>query len=117
MPGGFFVYEAYGAETLLYANEVACAIWGCRDFEELKALSGNSFRGMVHPDDRDWVEESIIKQVAQDENGMDRVDYRIIRKDGTVCWVDDYGRLLRTDQEHEIFYVFVADTTEKHKNR
>lgn len=117
MPGGFFVYEAYGEETLLYANGVACAIWGCRDFEELKELAGNSFRGLVHPDDIDWVEESIVKQVAEDENGMDRVDYRIIRKDGTVCWVDDYGRLLRTDQDHELFYVFVADTTEKHITR
>lgn len=48
---------------------------------------------------------------------LDRVDYRIIRRDGTVCWVDDYGRLLQAGQEHEVFYVFVADTTEKHKNQ
>lgn len=116
MPGGFFVYEAYGEEKLIYANQEACRIWGCDNFEEFKQLTGNSFKGMVHPDDISWVEESIAKQVRENEDSMDRVDYRILRKDGSVCWVDDYGRLLHNDRGQEIFYVFVADTTEKHKN-
>lgn len=115
MPGGFFVYEAYGKEQLLYANEEACRIWGCKTFEELQELTGNSFKGMVHPEDLDWVEESIVKQVSENERGLDRVDYRIIRKDGSVCWVDDYGRLLKNGGLHGVFYVFVADTTKKHK--
>ncbi len=114
LPGGFFAYEATGKEELLYANDVACAIWGCDNFEELKQLTGNSFKGMVHPDDIGWVEESIAQQIQSSPDDMDRVDYRIIRKDGTVCWVDDYGHLLHNDADMEVFYVFVADTTEKH---
>ena len=30
-------------------------------------------------------------------------------------WVDDYGHLLKNDNKRDLFYVFVADTTEKHQ--
>ena len=116
LPGGFFAYEAYGKERLIYANDTACAVWGCKSFEELKEFTGDSFRGMIHPDDLDMVEKSIAEQVSEDEEGLDRIDYRIIRKDGKIRWVDDYGHLLRSGNGYDIFYVFVADTTEKHQS-
>ena len=116
LPGGFFAYEAYGKERLIYANDAACAVWGCKSFEELKEFTGDSFRGMIHPDDLDMVEKSIAEQVSEDEEGLDRIDYRIIRKDGKIRWVDDYGHLLRSGNGYDIFYVFVADTTEKHQS-
>ena len=116
LPGGFFAYEAYGKERLIYANDAACAVWGCKSFEELKEFTGDSFRGMIHPDDLDMVEKGIAEQVSEDEEGLDRIDYRIIRKDGKIRWVDDYGHLLRSGNGYDIFYVFVADTTEKHQS-
>jgi len=44
---------------------------------------------------------------------MDHLVYRIIRKDGQVSLIDDYGHLVRDDNNGDIFYVFVADITEK----
>lgn len=41
---------------------------------------------MIHPDDLDMVEKSIAEQVSEDEEGLDRIDYRIIRKDGKIRW-------------------------------
>ena len=102
LPGGFFAYEAYGKERLIYANDTACAVWGCKSFEELKEFTGDSFQGMIHPDDLDMVEKSIAEQVSEDEEGLDRMD--------------DYGHLLRSGNGYDIFYVFVADTTEKHQS-
>lgn len=102
-------------EKLLYANEAACIIWGCKDFDELSAFANGSFRGLVHPDDLNRVTHSICAQVASNERGLDNIDYRIIRKDGSVRWVDNYGHLLKNDNKRDLFYVFVADTTEKHQ--
>ena len=51
MPGGFFVYRATPPEELLYANKPVFDIFGCGSLEEFKALTGYTFRGMVHPED------------------------------------------------------------------
>ncbi len=48
---------------------------------------------------------------------MDYVEYRIVRKDGTVRWVDDYGHYTETDAYGGIFYVFISDITDKRKLR
>lgn len=85
------------------------------DFDELSAFANGSFRGLVHPDDLNRVTHSICVQVASNERGLDNIDYRIIRKDGSVRWVDDYGHLLKNDNKRDLFHVFVADTTEKHQ--
>lgn len=51
MPGGFFIYQANEDEKLLCANKAVCDIFGCDDLDDLKAFTGFTFRGMVHPDD------------------------------------------------------------------
>ena len=40
MPGGFFIYKAGGNEELLYANQATLNIFGYKDLEEFKALTG-----------------------------------------------------------------------------
>lgn len=112
MPGGFFIYRADEREELLYANEATLRIFGCDTMEELRALTGNSFRGFVHPEDLDEVEESIRCQIDKSRYDLDYVEYRIVRKDGAVRWVDDYGHYIRSDAG-DVFCVFVSDTTEK----
>ena len=68
-------------------------IFGCDTLEEFKALTGYTFKGLVHPEDIDEVEKSIGTQIAHSGENLDYVEYRIIRKDGTVRWVEDYGHL------------------------
>ena len=117
MPGGFFVYHADGDEELIYANKALLRMFGCDTMEELRKLTGNSFRGIVHPDDLDEVEESIRQQIKESHYDLDYVEYRIIRKDGQVRWVEDYGHFIRSELAGDIFYVFVADMTEKKERR
>lgn len=113
MPGGFFIYHANEAETLIYANEAMLRIFQCDTMEELRELTGNSFRGIVHPDDLEAVEESIKEQIAHSQYDLDYVEYRIIRKDGAVRWLDDYGHFVHSESVGDVFYVFVGDATEK----
>lgn len=115
MPGGFFIYHADDKEELIYANKALLRIFGCDTMEEFRSLTGNSFRGIVHPEDLEEVEKSIWEQISQSHHDLDYVEYRIIRKDGTVCWVEDYGHFVRSQAAGDIFYVFIGETTEKRK--
>ncbi|MBO4366424.1 MAG: response regulator [Clostridia bacterium] len=117
MPGGFFIYKASGDEQLLYANRATFSIFGCADLEEFKLLTGYTFKGMLHPDDYRSVSESITEQIASSDENMDYVEYRIIRKDGKVRWVDDFGHYTETEAYGGIYYVFISDITEKREQR
>lgn len=117
MPGGFFMYRACGNEEILHINRAALRIFGCETVEEFAALTGNTFPGMVHPDDIDAVEKSIADQIAHNADRTDYVEYRIKQKDGSTRWIADYGRFTRADAFGDIFYVFIVDDTERMKKR
>ncbi len=112
MPGGFFIYRAGGKEELIYANAAMLRLFNCATMEEFRELTGNSFRGIVHPDDLEEVEQSIAEQIARSQYALDYVEYRIIRKDGEIRWLEDYGHFVQSDMG-DIFYVFVGDATDK----
>ena len=117
MPGGLFIYRAAPPEELLYANQAVFDIFGCKDQEEFRQLTGNTFRGMLHPEDYAAISKSITAQIGSSEDNNDYVEYRIIRKDGEIRWVDDYGHYAETETYGGIYYVFISDITEKRKER
>ena len=113
MPGGFFIYRVDEPEELIYANKAVLGIYGCSSLEEFKDLTGYTFRGMVYPDDYDRITSSIVNQISSSEDQMDYAEYRIIRKDGSIRWVDDYGHYAETKAYGGIYVVFISDITEK----
>ncbi|MCX4267180.1 MAG: ATP-binding protein [Lachnospiraceae bacterium] len=116
MPGGVLIYHADGAEEIIYANKALLRIFQCDSIKEFRELTGNSFRGIVHPQDLAGVERNIKEQVINNHNDLDYVEYRIIRKDGSLGWLEDYGHFIHSESLGDIFYVFLSDATEK-KNR
>ena len=112
-PGGFFIYKADSTEEVLYANKTVFEIFGCEGLEDFRGMTGNTFKGMVYPDDYDMVYSSIIKQLDESKNESDHVEYRIRRKDGIIRWVDDYGHYVRSDAYGGLFYAFISDITDK----
>ena len=117
MPGGFFIYRAEEPEQLIYANKAVLDIYCCKDLDEFKTLTGYTFRGMVHPDDYGRISASILQQIEESDDQMDYAEYRIIRKDGAVRWVDDYGHYSETKTYGGIYTVFISDITEKRESR
>ena len=113
MPGGFFIYRAEGPGELLYANQAVFTIFGCADLEEFRQLTGYTFQGMLHPDDYAAVSNSINQLITESKEKMDYAEYRIIRKDGAVRWVDDYGHYAESETYGGLYYVFISDITEK----
>ena len=139
MPGAFMIYSAAGDEEILFANQDLIRMTGCSDFEEFLDWTKHSFRGFVHPEDLDRVEESIQRQIKEAvrgnqkvklENGDQRADgsasegshredyveYRIIRKDGGILPVVDIGRLIDSENHGEVFFVFIRPKDEFQKN-
>ena len=115
MPGGFIISKADEPWTLLYANKAVCALYGCDNLEEFKAFSGFSLRGMVHPDDYDDVAANIKRQFGKNRVEMDYVEFRVIRRDGQVRWVDDYSHYVESETYGGLLYVFMTDVTDKHR--
>ena len=110
LPGGFFIYKADESEELIFCNAELVKLFGCETEEEFRKLTGNSFKGMVHPEDLKLVENDISDQI-QKENDIDCVKYRIVCKDGTEKFVLDYGRFVHTEIYGDVYYVFMNDIT------
>ncbi len=114
MSEGFFIYRAVEDEKVLYANPKVLQIYGCETIEEFRKLVHGSFRGMVHPEDLDRIEWEISDQIKNSDKNMDYIQYRIIRKDGAVRWIDDWGHLENNSigDGGGLFYVFIEDITD-----
>ena len=117
MPGGFFVYKAEKPEELIYANEATFEIFGCKDLEEFRELTGYTFKGLVYPEDYERISSSINDQIDKSDDNLDYVEYRIVRKDGMIRWVDDFGHYVETDTYGGVYFVFISDITEKRSKR
>lgn len=108
-PGAFFIYRNDPSEKIICANEELLRMFECDTEEEFKKLTGNSFKGIVHPDDYERVEKSINRQIANSvNNNFDSVDYRIRTKTGKEFLVHDYGHLVKNEYNEEVYYVFLA---------
>lgn len=113
MPGGFLIYRASQGEEIIYVNQSLLRIFRCDTMEQFRELTGNSFRGIVHPEDLEAVEKSIWAQITASQHDLDYVEYRIRRRDGEIRWIEDYGHFVHSDAVGDIFYVFLRDATEK----
>lgn len=111
---GFFIYRATDDEKILYANPPVLKMFGCETMDEFRTLVKNSFQGLVHPEDLERVQWEIHEQVKHSDTKMDYICYRIIRKDGSIRWIDDIGHLEDTDssEDTKLFYVFISDITD-----
>ena len=113
-PGGFITYRAKGNQELLAVDKSVANIFRCESVDEFREYVGNSFQGMVHPEDRERIEKEIWGQISSTEWKMDYIKYRIIRKDGTIGYVNDFGHLEEgVDEDNAVFQVFMLDVTEQ----
>lgn len=116
LAGGLFIYDAQGDEEIFYADSNVVELFGCSSQAEFRELVGNSFRGMVHPDDLERVEERILTQTFSSGRWHDYVRYRIRTRQGDVRYVEDFGHLLRGKDGKFYFYVFIVEVDESDYN-
>ena len=112
IPGGFLIYNADGAEEIVYANKALISIFKCKTRRVQNAYGQFICR---HGSPRRYRRrtKSIKSQISNSPDNLDYVEYRIMRKDGIVRWVEDYGHFIHSETAGNFYYVFISDATEK----
>ena len=106
--GGFFIYDVSGEKGICYADKNVIRLFGCRDIAELREHTGNTFSGMVHPDDRENVENAIKEYNVDVRKPRHYIRYRIVTRQGDTRYVEDFGRRLHAADGRVYCYVFIA---------
>ena len=109
LPGGFFIYNADEGEEICFAEQNVIELFGCSSMAEFREYTGNSFKGMVHPEDLESIENAIQAQTLTGDKRHDYVRYRIITKKGDVRYIEDFGHLLHGSDGRKYFYVYIVD--------
>ena len=87
----------YQGGRIVFANRAAAELAG-RSIDELLGLRPEDQLPLVHPDDRAWLVQW-IEDLRQRRPAPTRSQYRTLRGDGSVCWIEsmvgpvDYGGL------------------------
>jgi PAS domain S-box-containing protein len=88
----------------LYVSPAYREIWG-RDTAKIGSLS-QSWLGLLHEDDHSQVLEAVgTKQVT----GQYNEEYRIVREDGSIRWINDRGFPVRNESEEVYRIVGLAE--------
>jgi hypothetical protein len=117
VPGAFFIYKTNDDEEIIFANKALYKLYECENTADFKEFTGCSFRGLVHPDDLEEVEDSIWDQIGKfnRETGADPVDfvkYRIVTKKGNVKTIQDIGKLVHSQIYGDVFFVVMYEISE-----
>ena len=89
-PAVIYSFKASGNFAPTFVSDNIIAVFGYAPAEYLEDPS--FWRDRVHPDDLARVDDAIS---AFFQNGVQAVEYRFRRKDGSYCWVNDEQRLIR----------------------
>ena len=95
----------------VFANKPAVKILGYT-VDELKSLSSDDTKGLVHPADLQFVLESFRKGLLG-EKVPQRFDFRVIKKSGAVCWVAGFLSLTAYGGETAVQVIFIDITDRK----
>jgi PAS domain S-box-containing protein len=91
----FWVIELTPVERVRYVSPAFERIWGCSP-RELQA-DPRRWLGCIHADDRARVAEAFERCVSDVGESRFAADYRIVRPDGELRWIDVRGLFLRAD--------------------
>jgi PAS domain S-box-containing protein len=83
-------WDWHVAENKVFANEGFARIYGVDPRDAMLGTPVENFVKAIHPDDRERVSARIQAAVAV--AGDFSEEYRLVQKDGTICWVLARGR-------------------------
>jgi PAS domain S-box-containing protein len=104
----FWIREPYD-QQIVYVSPACEKIWN-RSSESLYSEPG-AFWEAIHSDDRDRIKVAFEKQVRGDYDE----EYRVVRSDGSVCWVRDRAFPVRNETGEIYRIVGIAEDITQRK--
>ncbi len=95
---------------IFFANEAFAKMLGY-SLEEILAMSTRKVKNLIHPSDQELVMKRVQKRLAGEEVPQ-QYEYRMLRKDGTVLWVEIFANLIEYEGEPAIQAAYM-DITER----
>lgn len=74
-------------------NDVWAAMLGY-DLKEMSTITYETWSTIIHPDDKDWVEEE-LRRCTSGQSASYEAEYRMRHRDGHYIWVLDRARVVR----------------------
>ena len=106
IPGGIIaVYDEPGFPLFCF-NEAILHYLGYTE-QEFKELYGGNFDGFIYEEDRQFVYQEIVRQLARKQQYGLR--YRVKTKDGKLIWIYDRGRYVPTGDNRRLILSFFMD--------
>ncbi len=110
LPGGIMGGYLEDGYPLYIINDKMLDILGYT-YDELLDATDEKMMNIIYEDDHDHVEKSIAEQM--DEKGEYEVEYRVVRKDGSLIWVNDIGRKITAEDGREAMISIMTDVTQR----
>ena len=90
----FYEIDDYLVDMLAYDSQ-----------DELLTRTGGNFLSLVHPEDLHYYQSKIEMDLAQGDTY--RVEFRLVRQDGTVAWFHEYGSQIEMDGKTRLIGVLI----------
>jgi PAS domain S-box-containing protein len=94
-----------GDDGELYREWVTGAVEDMTGYSPEEFMARRSWSAVAHPDDSEIVRE-MLRKLLTGEPGV--VDFRLVRKDGTVRWVRDYARPVKDEITGRVARIYGA---------
>jgi len=109
IPGTVYLSKFDAFSTKIFLNDEVLNLTG---YSKSEFIENNlSFLSLIHPDDK---EEVINNQIDNLQNGMPLHNvYRIQRKSGEYIWIEEFGDVIKRDDEIEFVGGIYFDITNK----
>lgn len=109
IPGTVYLSKFDAFSTKIFLNDEVTNLTG---YSKSEFIENNlSFLSLIHPDDK---EEVINNQIDNLQNGMPLHNvYRIKRKSGEFIWIEEFGDVIKRDDEIEFVGGIYFDITSK----
>jgi PAS domain S-box-containing protein len=95
-------------KKLIFANRTLADITGY-DYEELLSLPYDAFLSVIYPEDRDRILDVVLSGIARGKMPL-RQEFRIIREDGSLAWVDAMANFIDYQGKSAIQVAFLDIT-------
>lgn len=96
----------------IYINDAFVHLSGYSK-EELQSMDQGSFFKMVHPEDREFVQNQYMIKIKGEKEALLNYSYRGLRKNGDAIWIDHYSKPIMYEDKPAILVTFIDITDRK----